>query len=122
MEDELVQLADIYREPGFLFLAESPEGERLGCVGLRSLPGHDATAEMRRLFVRPQTRGTGLGRRLVQETIAAARQVGISQIVLNTVPAMSEAITLYEQLGFAHIEPYVDSPDDGVRYYGLDLG
>lgn len=122
MESELVQLASVYTAPGFLLLAQGEGGERLGCVGLRPLPGSGPLmGEIRRLFVRQEERGERRGHRLAEALMARARVAGFEQLVLNTLPEMTEAVRLYESLGFARIEPYVDEPLEETLYYGLHL-
>lgn len=123
MDNELVELASIYESPGFLLLATGPDDERLGCVGLRTLDPIDAqmSGEIRRLFVRHDGRGQGLGRLLTERLIADAARGGFARLVLNTLPAMNEAVALYEALGFEPSEPYVDEPLDDTLYFALDL-
>ena len=123
MDNELVELASIYQAPGFLLLATDPAGQRLGCVGLRTLAPIDGmiTGEIRRLFVRHDGRGQGLGRLLTERLIAEATAAGFARLVLNTLPAMNEAVTLYEALGFEPSEPYVDEALEDTLYFALDL-
>jgi putative acetyltransferase len=119
-----VQLDLIYQEPGLLLLAQADDGTRLGCVGLRVLPTHAAapvTGEIRRLFVRDQARGTGLGRRLAEQLVVHAQEAEMSRLVLNTLPAMTEAQALYSSMGFESCSPYVDEPLDGVLYYSRSV-
>jgi ribosomal protein S18 acetylase RimI-like enzyme len=59
-------------------------------------------AEMHLLGVRPQYRGQGLGRMLVDEAIAAATRLGCTRLILWTQPSMEEAQQLYESAGFIH--------------------
>lgn len=119
-----MQLDSIYQEPGVLLLAQANDGTRLGCVGLRVLPtdaGTPATGEIRRLFVRDEARGTGLGRRLANQLVVHAQAAELSRLVLNTLPAMTEAQALYASIGFELCTPYVDEPLDGVLYYSLSV-
>ena len=118
MSTELVELRSYYSAPGFLLLARV-SGEPAGCVGVRTLT--PASGELRRLFVRPEYRGLGLGRRLLQSATKHARQNDFSRLVLTTLPTMVEAQVLYEAAGYVPIEPYVPEPFDGVHYLGRAL-
>jgi len=130
MPDELVQLASIYADPGFLLLARDAADQPQGCVGLRALPGTvtnpeqqgDRPGEMRRLFVAPDARSGGLGRKLTHRLIDDATSKGFTSVVLNTLPSMTAAIDLYVGFGFTEIEPYVAEPLEGTLYFGLSIG
>ena len=98
-----------------LFLLE----DRAGCVAVRLLDPR--TAEMKRLYVRATHRGRGLGRALAQAAIAAARDAGCERIVLDTLPQMKEAQSLYAKLGFRRIAPYLRVPTPGALCFELRL-
>ncbi|MEZ0163399.1 GNAT family N-acetyltransferase [Kineococcus sp. LSe6-4] len=83
-------------------------GERLGCVGVRFLP--DGAAEVKRLFVTPQARGTGLGRRLLTWCEDWARDRGATRLVLDTHGTLTAARSLYLSAGFEEVAPYNDNP------------
>ncbi len=123
MDDELVQLATIYETPGFVLLANDDDQTRMGCVGLRSLGTLDgtATAEIRRLFVRPDQRGQGLGQKLLETLMERARVNGFERLVLNTLPEMTSALALYGKLGFKPSKAHVDEPAEGTQYFSLTL-
>jgi len=104
-DEELASLPGAYGPPrGALLLAPGQ-----GCVALRPLDA--ATAEMKRLYVRPGARGTGLGRSLALAAVAHGRESGFSRVVLDTIAErMAEAVALYTSMGFHPIPPYSGTP------------
>jgi GNAT superfamily N-acetyltransferase len=95
------------------------DGEPVGCVALKRLP--DDACEMKRLYVRPSHRGTGIGRALVEASIVRARELGHRVLRLDTLPSMDTARALYASLGFRPIERYNDNPIEGVLFFELML-
>ena len=118
-DKELATLPGEYAPPrGVLLLARDGE-VCAGCIALRPLMGNDA--EMKRLYVRPAYRGSGLGRRLAEEVIARARGMGYSTLKLDTLPQMTGAQALYTSLGFVDTPRYNDNPVEQVRFMALAL-
>lgn len=93
----------------------------VGCVGVRRLKGDATGCEMKRLYVRADGRGRGVGRTLAQSAVAAGRRLGYRRMVLDTLPTMTAAAALYDELGFREAAPYYDNPNPGVRYLELTL-
>lgn len=118
-ERELNNLPTEYGPPGGRLLLASTNDKHVGCVGLRKLA--DGVCEMKRLYVRPQARGTGLGRVLATEIIKAAKELGYGSMRLDTLPSMKEAVPLYRSLGFKETEAYRYNPVEGTIYMELDL-
>lgn len=120
-DGELASLPGIYAPPkGALLLARKGD-KAIGCVGMRPLD--DQTGEMKRLYLDQAARGLGVGRRLCEALITAAKQAGYRRMRLDTVPGkMDSAITLYRALGFRTIPPYNQSPIPGIIHMELTLG
>lgn len=118
-EQELADLAGTYAPPRGRILLAADEGLHAGCVALRERGGD--ICEMKRLFVRPEYRQGGLGRRLCEEIIARARQVGYGRMRLDTLREMTSARALYISLGFEETTAYYDNPIPGAVYYELRL-
>ncbi len=118
-EEELASLPGKYSRPnGDLFIGIDGE-KTVGCVAVRKLA--DGVCEMKRLFVRPEARGKGLGRKLATEIIIAARELGYSLMRLDTLDKLTNAMHLYETLGFRKTAPYYENPLFGVVYWELEL-
>ena len=119
-DKELAGLPGGYAPPdGRLLLAEQ-EGQLAGCVALHQLePG---ICEMKRLYLRSQFRGQGLGRALADRIIGEARQIGYRRMRLDTVePVMKDAVAMYRKIGFREIAPYCANPIAGALYMELQL-
>ncbi len=116
---ELATLPGAYASPhGRLYLGFSL-GKAACCAGLRPLD--DVAAEMKRLYVRPEHRVLGFGWILAKKIIEDARAIGYRKLLLDTLPAMKAAQSMYEMLGFRDVPAYTFNPIPGTRFMGLDL-
>jgi putative acetyltransferase len=119
-DKELAELPGDYAPPEGRLLLATHEGTPVGCVALHKLGPE--ICEMKRLYVRPQFRGKGLGRALAERVIGDARQIGYKQLRLDTVePRMQAAVAMYRQLGFREIASYRENPIAGALYMELEL-
>jgi putative acetyltransferase len=120
-EKELAELPGKYAPPEGRLLLAHHEDQLAGCVALRSLG--DGICEMKRLYVRPSYRGTGLGRVLLDWIVDEAKLIGYAKMRLDTMPGkMDRAIEMYRRLGFREIGPYYDNPHSTAMYMELELG
>ena len=122
-EREMAEFPGVYAEPGGALLLALVDGAVAGCCALRPLPDSDYAdaAEMTRLYVRPMSRGFGLGRTLTEGILDAARLAGYQHVLLDTISDMEAARALYEELGFVEIPPYYYNPHAGTHYLMLAL-
>ena len=118
-DHELKNLPGDYAPPDGRLLLALDNDQIAGCIAMRKLG--DGVCEMKRLFVRPAYRGTGLGRVLASSLIDEARKLGYTHMRLDTLPGrMDKAIALYRSIGFVEIEPYYTSVE-GAKFMELDL-
>lgn len=121
-EAELASLPGKYAPPtGALLLARLADGAAVGCVALRSL-SEAGCCEMKRLYVLPEGRGLGLGRRLAEAIVAEARRIGYREMRLDTLPSMQGALAIYGSLGFVETGPYYETPVAETVFLRLDIG
>jgi putative acetyltransferase len=114
-EDELAALPGYYEA----LLIARLDDELVGSVAVKRLP--DGAAELKRLYVRPAARGTGLGRTLAAAAVERARELGYATMRLDTLPRMEAARAIYASLGFVPGKPYADNPIPNVLWFELRL-
>lgn len=118
-DEEIAHLETKYGLPeGRLYLA-FVDGKPAGCIALRKLDSR--RCEMKRLYVRPAFRGLGIGKRLTQQILEDARNIGYQQILLDTFPFLYQAIAMYQQMGFQEISIYNNCPVENTIYMAMEL-
>jgi putative acetyltransferase len=115
-------LADIeqsyFTRGGAFYVLESPTASIIGAYGLYRMD--ERTCELRKMYLRREFRGRGLGERLLEDALAHARRLGFEKVILETASVLKEAITLYQSYGFApHHSDHLSARCD--QAYVLDL-
>jgi ribosomal protein S18 acetylase RimI-like enzyme len=118
-DQELDEFPGAYLPPTGALLLAVRGGQPAGSVAMRRFDTE--TCEMKRLYVRPDFRGLGVGRELAAAIIDAARDLSYRKMRLDTLPGMDDAQGLYRALGFREIAAYYENPVPGTRYLELDL-
>jgi len=117
--DELRGLPGVYGAEGGVLLLARSENEPTGTIALRRLGR--TSGEVKRLYLRPKFRGQGLGRRLLEAVVERATAIPYDCLYADTLPSMSEALSLYQRAGFEQVEAYSDAPTPGAIYLKLRL-
>lgn len=102
-DSDLQDISKNYSKRGGAFrVLISANGKIVGCGGL--FPLDEEEAEVRKMYLLPETRGHGYGRKLLQDLIDFARQTGFKRVVLETASVLKEAISLYRNFGFVPVQ------------------
>jgi ribosomal protein S18 acetylase RimI-like enzyme len=118
-DHELLHFEQEYAPPAGTFLLALRETEFLGCGAFRRFS--ETACEMKRLYVRPAGRNLGIGRQLALALISEAKALGYQRMLLDTLPSMQSAQSLYKSLGFEPTTAYRFNPIPGSAYLKLEL-
>ncbi|MEM9324859.1 MAG: GNAT family N-acetyltransferase [Bacteroidota bacterium] len=119
IDKEFETFSQMYGPPSGRFLYATIDGVVAGGVGVRKI--NDQVCEMKRLYVYEEFQGLGLGRRLCDELLKVAQDLGYARMRLDTVEKLQRAIHLYQKMGFYEIPKYYENPDKTVRFMELAL-
>jgi ribosomal protein S18 acetylase RimI-like enzyme len=108
LQRECRDLPAVYRPPGALLIADHGS-QVVGCVGLARCSG-ERTAEIKRLYVRPAWRGTGIARTLMNHAHHHAAQHGITRLILDVLPTRTAVVSFYRRLGYTETGPFAGRP------------
>lgn len=116
-EKELQQIPVMYGSPKGALLLVEVEGKYIGVAGLRNIE-NQSTCEIKRMYIKPEFQGKGLGKLLIQALIDEAIALHYEIIKLDTLgPKMPAAVALYKSFGFVETPPYNYNPYEGVLYF-----
>ncbi len=118
--NEIEEIERQYSRPkGVIFITYNEARSPLGCFGIREL--EDSICELKRMYLKKEARGLGIGKRMLSKSIEIGKQLGYKKMRLDTLPTMQSAINLYKKVGFHEIEPYRYNPVDGAKYFEIEL-
>jgi putative acetyltransferase len=104
-----------FAEDGCAFFIARTSGKAVGCVAVRPLgPG---VSELKRMWVRPEARGLGVGALLIASAERHARDRDDTKMMLETATKFEAALRLYRRAGYQPRAPFADYPDNGVSVF-----
>jgi ribosomal protein S18 acetylase RimI-like enzyme len=118
-EEEFNALPGKYGPPNGVLILVLVDGKAAGCIALRKISGD--ICEMKRLYLRDNYRGLGIGKKLIAMLIEEAKKLKYNYIRLDTIPSLKAAQRLYAAFGFYEIEPYTHNPIEGAKFLELKL-
>ena len=106
VESDIHDQSKFYPPRGRFYLARHARGYvGVGCLKTLA-PG---VAEIQRMYLRPESRGLGAGRQILERLLADAREMGFERVRLESLKFLAPAHALYRSVGFREIDPYADS-------------
>jgi putative acetyltransferase len=114
--DHLYEL--FQKKPGSIYYVAEQQGEILGGAGIYPSDGlPESTCELVKMYLKPATRGLGLGRKLIEECLEFAKALGYVQVYIETMPELRKALSVYEKFGFE----YLNGPLGNTGHFGCDV-
>lgn len=114
-ENELEEIKKQYKKPEGGIVLIKHNLEFVGCTGIRKLKNN--IAELKRMYVKPDYQGLGLGKKLLEIAILLAKELNYSKIYLDTLSSMKSAVNIYKAAGFKEIKPYRFNPSEEALYF-----
>lgn len=118
-DEEMASLEALFTLPSGCYFFAKQGADIAGGVGFRTIDTD--TAEVKRLYVRPEYQGLKIGRALMEHLLLRLAKLGYRRVVLDAVPPTQRAQALYLDMGFQEIAPYFNNPTPNTKFYGLDL-
>ncbi len=102
LDADMYNIEETYINAGGLFLVAKDDGRVVGCAGVRRIS--DDLAELRRIYLYPEYRISGVGMKLAEKALNFCRQKRFNKIVLDTTERNRAAIVFFTKLGFTVIK------------------
>jgi len=111
-------LSDLFKEENSSYFVAKHEGKVLGGAGIFPTEGlPENTIELVKMYLIPEARGIGLGKRLILKCVQEAKEKGYKRIYLETMSELDRAVKAYERLGFV----LLDSPLGNSGHHSCEL-
>jgi putative acetyltransferase len=117
-DDTTDHLYELFQESGSIYYVAERDGEILGGAGIYPSTGlPEGTCELVKMYLKPATRGLGLGRKLIEQCLDFAKGFGYAQVYIETMPELRKALSVYEKFGFE----YLNGPLGNTGHFGCDV-
>lgn len=117
-DDTTDHLYELFQEPGSTYFIGEQYGEVLGGAGIYPSNGlPEQTCELVKMYLRPEARGKGLGKLLIEKCLEFAKGFGYLQVYIETMPELRKAVSVYEKFGFE----YLNGPLGNTGHFGCDV-
>lgn len=117
-DDTTDHLYEMFQQPGSTYFVAEENGQVLGGAGIYPSEGLPAqTCELVKMYLRPEARGKGLGKLLINRCLEFAKGYGYLQVYIETMPELRKAVSIYEKFGFE----YLNGPLGNTGHFGCDV-
>ncbi|MDE3235469.1 MAG: GNAT family N-acetyltransferase [Bacteroidota bacterium] len=118
-DDSTDHLFELFQStPGSQYFVALQDGILLGGAGIFPTQGLDEdTCELVKMYLSKDARGKGLGRKMIDTCLLAAKEKGFRKMYLETMPELRKAVTVYEKFGFS----YLNAPLGNTGHSGCDI-
>jgi putative acetyltransferase len=117
-DDTTDHLYELFQEPGSIYFVAEQEGKILGGAGIYPSEGlPQGTCELVKMYLKPEARGQGVGRTLIDKCLEFAKGFGYIQVYIETMPELKKAVTVYKKYGFEFLE----GPLGNTGHFGCDV-
>ena len=111
------QLFELFQKPGSIYFVALMDDELVGGGGIYPSDGlPNGTCELVKMYLLPEARGIGLGKRIIEECLAFAKENGYSQVYIESMPELENALKVYEKFGFK----YISAPLGNTGHHGCE--